>query len=424
MIKALLTLKHKTEKKLIIEWAQQFNYCVYFNPSNTVNYLYSAFPNRLVFADEQITINNQKVFQSLKKYLSKQNDELYGYLAYDIKEQTHQVVTKNAGSVDWPNSVFFKPQVIIDFDENQAEIKSDKAHEIKQEIESYLLKNRWNEDHNEILSIKAFFDQQAYIDTVKKLQNHILEGDIYEINFCMNYEVNAIYFNPLATFFKLSEHSPTPFASFLKCNSKYVLCASPERFIKLQDHKIISQPIKGTAKRSNDKRADDQLKIVLYNSEKERAENMMIVDLVRNDLAQSSVPGSVKVEELFGIYSFQYIHQMISTITSSKKPETHVVDIIEKAFPMGSMTGAPKKRAIELIEHYENTKRSVFSGTIGYISNDSFDFNVVIRSIYFDAQTLKLNFEVGSAITYDSDPEAEYAECQLKAEAIKNILEL
>ncbi|GAB3338215.1 anthranilate synthase component I family protein [Marivirga atlantica] len=424
MIKALLTLKNKTEKKLIVEWAQQFNYCLFFNPSDTVDYPYSTFPNRLVFADEQIPINNQNVFQSLKNRLNELNTELYGYLSYDIKEQTHQVIGKNTAQINWPNSVFFKPKAVIDFDDKNVQITSQNAYDIKQEIELYLKNKQWTDDHNKIHSFKAFFDEDEYINTVKKLQNHILEGDIYEINFCINYEVSASYFNPLATFFKLSKHSPTPFASFLKCNSKYVLCASPERFIKFENDKIISQPIKGTAKRSSETKTDNQLKEELYSSEKERAENMMIVDLVRNDLAQSSIPGSVKVEELFGIYSFKYVHQMISTIASIPKPGTHVVDIIEKAFPMGSMTGAPKKRAIELIDHYENVKRSVFSGSIGYISNEVFDFNVVIRSIYFDAKTLKLNFEVGSAITYDSDPEAEYAECQLKAEAIKNILEL
>lgn len=217
--------------------------------------------------------------------------------------------------------------------------------------------------------------------------------------------------------------TPRPFASFLKMDNKYIISASPERFIKLKDNKIISQPIKGTASRGKTEAEDKENKKQLSESEKERAENMMIVDLVRNDLAKSSRSGSVKVEEIFGIYSFQQVHQMISTISAHKRKETHPIDVIKNAFPMGSMTGAPKIRAMKLIERYENSKRNVFSGSIGYFNGENeFDFNVLIRSIYFDKESKNLNYQVGSAITYDSDAEAEYEECLLKAKAIEKTL--
>jgi para-aminobenzoate synthetase component 1 len=221
----------------------------------------------------------------------------------------------------------------------------------------------------------------------------------------------------------LLQKSPTPFASYFKYDHQYLLCASPERFIKKSGDKLFSQPIKGTIKRGVDEAEDAQLKNELLHSEKELAENLMIVDLVRNDLARSSKTGSVNVDELFGIYSFKQVHQMISTVSSIIKNDTHIIDAIKHAFPMGSMTGAPKIMAMELIEKYETTKRGLYSGAIGYIApNGDFDFNVVIRSLQYNAATKYLSYEVGSAITFDSIAEQEHDECLLKAKAIMDVL--
>ncbi|MCK5367993.1 MAG: anthranilate synthase component I family protein, partial [Cyclobacteriaceae bacterium] len=202
-----------------------------------------------------------------------------------------------------------------------------------------------------------------------------------------------------------------------------LICSSPERFLKKEGTKIISQPIKGTIKRSFDKKEDEQLKQALLHSEKERAENLMIVDLVRNDLAKSSMTGSVKVEELFGINTFKKVHQMISTVSSMHKESISIPTIIKHAFPMGSMTGAPKIRVMKEIEELEDSSRGLYSGAVGYFTPDhNFDFNVVIRSILFDAESGKISFHVGSAITFDSDPEYEYNECLLKAESLFEVL--
>ena len=217
--------------------------------------------------------------------------------------------------------------------------------------------------------------------------------------------------------------SPKPFACIQKFDDHYIISASPERFLKKNGQKVISQPIKGTRPRASTIEKDEALKKELRNSEKEIAENMMIVDLVRNDLARTAKTGSVKVEEIFGIYSFEQVHQMISTITAEVRDDTHFIDVIKNAFPMGSMTGAPKVKVMELIEKYENTKRGAFSGASGYIKpNGDFDFNVLIRSLFLNKSTETYSFQVGSAITYDSDPLDEYEECLVKAKAIFDLL--
>ncbi|MDQ3392628.1 MAG: anthranilate synthase component I family protein, partial [Bacteroidota bacterium] len=190
------------------------------------------------------------------------------------------------------------------------------------------------------------------------------------------------------------------------------------------EKRLISQPIKGTARRGNDPEEDEKIKYELKNNEKEQAENLMIVDLVRNDLAKSSIPGTVKVKDLFGIYTFQQVHQMISTVTAEIKKDLHFIDAIKNAFPMGSMTGAPKVKAMEFIEHYEKSKRGIYSGAAGFITPwGDFDFNVVIRSLFYNTKSKTLSFQVGSAITYDSIPKKEYEECLLKAKAMMEVLD-
>jgi para-aminobenzoate synthetase component 1 len=219
------------------------------------------------------------------------------------------------------------------------------------------------------------------------------------------------------------EVSPVPFGAFFKWGDKYLICASPERFLCGMNGKIYSQPIKGTTPRKANVADDELQKLHLLNSEKEKAENLMIVDLVRNDLARTALTGTVKVEELFGIYSFKQVHQMISTVSSNPKKDVPITEVIKCAFPMGSMTGAPKIMAMELIEQYEETCRGLYSGSVGYFAPDgTFDLNVVIRSIQYNATNQYLNFEVGGAITFDSVPEEEYNECLLKAKAMMQVL--
>ena len=210
-----------------------------------------------------------------------------------------------------------------------------------------------------------------------------------------------------------------PFASFYKQNQNVLMGASPERYLCKRGDKLYSQPIKGTYRRGKNPEEDKQLKTALRDDLKEQTENVMIVDLVRNDLSRTAAKSSVKVEELFGMYTFPQVHQLISTVSSTLKSDVHFTEAIRCSYPMGSMTGAPKISAMKLIDQYEKTKRELYSGSVGYIDPyGNFDFNVVIRSLLYDTQKQYLSLTVGGAITNQSDAEKEYEECLLKAKAI------
>ncbi len=240
----------------------------------------------------------------------------------------------------------------------------------------------------------------------------------------MEFFADSCVVDPVETYLKLSEISPMPSAAFGRWGEKFLLCASPERFIRRQGDHLISQPMKGTIRRGKDVEEDEQLKKALAQHPKERSENIMIVDLVRNDLSKLAVPGSVQVEELCGVYSFPQVHQMISTVGCDLKPNTSFADIIRSTFPMGSMTGAPKVSAMELIERYEAVQRGVYAGSLGYITPEGdADFNVVIRTMLYNQCNRYFSFKVGSAITAYSDPEREYEECLIKAQAMFKTLE-
>jgi len=265
--------------------------------------------------------------------------------------------------------------------------------------------------------------KNAYFDKVDKVMEHIHRGDIYEVNFCQEFYAEHCDIDTLHVYKKLNMISQAPFACYLKLKDKYLLCASPERFVKKEGEKIIVQPIKGTARRLSDKNKDRKLADSLALDPKERAENIMIVDLLRNDLSKNAVKGSVIVEELCKVYSFKQVHQLISTVVCHVNPDDHPVDIIKNLFPMGSMTGAPKISAMKIIDEEEETKRGLYSGAVGYFSPDSnFDFNVVIRSILYNQPKKYASFSVGSAITSQSIIKKEYEECLLKAKALMQAL--
>jgi para-aminobenzoate synthetase component 1 len=258
-----------------------------------------------------------------------------------------------------------------------------------------------------------------YLAAVEAIRQHIIAGDVYEMNLCQEFFAEQARIEPQTVFERLNARTKAPFAAFLRLQDRYLLCASPERFLQKKGATLISQPIKGTRRRHPDAGEDARIREELRTSEKDRAENVMIVDLVRNDLARNCLPGSVRVDELFGIYSFQTVHQMISTVSGTLRPGTHPIAAIRDAFPMGSMTGAPKVMSMELIEQYERTRRGLYSGAVGYFTPDGdFDFNVVIRSILYHAASNYVSCQVGGAIVYDSVPEQEYEECMVKVGAL------
>ena len=349
---------------------------------------------------------------------------LFGHLGYDLKNEIEEFTSSKKSGIQFPDLFFFEPEIIISITKNEMVIEADDPESIFENIITTPVSQTITSQQTAPV-IQNRVSKEEYISTIKKLQQHILGGDCYEINFCQEFFADATIIDPVAVYKKLSTVSPNPFSVLYKMNNQWLICASPERFLKKEGSKILSQPIKGTSKRVKDDYDKDELsRIELLHSTKDRSENVMVVDLVRNDLAKLCKEGTVQVDELYGVYSFPQVHQMVSTISGELKPGISFSDIINATFPMGSMTGAPKRNVIQLIEKYEQTKRGIFSGAVGYISPEGdFDFNVVIRSIMYNADTAYLSFQTGSGITFYSDPEKEWEECELKAGAIRKVLE-
>jgi para-aminobenzoate synthetase component 1 len=423
-------------KSQLLLWAAQFDSCAYLN-SNSFhtnkddNKNYASFD--LIVAVGSIQDFKSRpgyAFDSLDAFIKKKQDWLFGYFGYDLKNETENLVSENEDGLNFEEIHFFQPKYVFKIQGNLLYIEY--LIEFSSEAEIMLLFDKIialqvESSANSILSetkIQAKVSKEHYLFSIQEIKKHIQKGDVYELNYCVEFFANHVSIIPEITYQELNAISQTPFSCMYRNGHHYILCASPERFLKKEGNKLISQPIKGTQKRGKNEAEDEALKLLLFNDAKERSENVMIVDLVRNDLSKTAERGSVKVEELFGVYTFKQVHQLISTVTSTLNSEYSEVHAIKSAFPMGSMTGAPKIRAMQLIEQFENTKRGAYSGAVGYFSPDgNFDFNVVIRSILYNAKNKYLSFMVGSAITSNSVAEKEYAECLLKAEAMFAVLD-
>jgi para-aminobenzoate synthetase component 1 len=412
-------------KRKVLNWANRFNiFCFldnhqYFIEPHTVECLLAA------GMIDSVKANTGHGLEQLQAFISKEKKWLFGHLGYDLKNEIEKLHSFHTDDINFPDLFFFQPEVVIRLNEKEITIECEEGdaekiyHEIIGEEDP---KQNFNPAR---ILVKNRIDKNEYISIVQKLRQHILRGDCYEINFCQEFFAEQVVIEPLAVYKKLAAISPNPFSALYKLDDKWLLCASPERFLKKQGNKILSQPIKGTAKRIADKKGDDKNKNELLYSEKDRSENVMVVDLVRNDLSRVCIEGTVTVDELYGIYSFPQVHQMISTVSGELKENISFSEIIHATFPMGSMTGAPKRKVLELIEQYEKTKRGIFSGAVGYINpQGDFDFNVVIRSIMYNTSNKYLSFQTGSAITFYSDAEKEWEECLLKAGAMKKVLEI
>jgi len=364
-------------------------------------------------------------FEDLKQYQQTTKDWLFGYLTYDLKNDIEDLKSSNFDGLGFPDLFFFQPKKIFILKENQLEIQYLMFcdDELEEDFEEIVQSPKSKVQSGETLGIKQRISREFYIEKVAKMLDHIHAGDMYEANFCMEFFAENAIINPLEKFQKLNEISQAPFSVFFKNHKQYLLSASPERYLKKTGEILISQPIKGTSKRFSDTLEDEKSKQFLESDAKERAENIMITDLVRNDLSHTAQKGSVEVVELCKIYSFLQVHQMISTITSKIDPQYSVIDVLKTTFPMGSMTGAPKISVMKIIENLEETKRGLYSGAVGYFTPDGdFDFNVVIRSILYNQENKYVSFSVGSAITSQSIPEKEYEECLLKAKAMHEVL--
>lgn len=347
---------------------------------------------------------------------------LFGHLSYEVNNRLHQIPSGKKDQLEFPLFYFFEPQIVLEIKADCLIIHAPDPQKIFEEITCFSLAEE--EYKNNLRGPQPVLSKEEYIQKVIELQAHILRGDCYEVNFCQAFFSGDTAIDPFSVFQKLMHVSPNPFSAFYRLHDKYLLCASPERFLMKKGQRLISQPIKGTAKRNlSSAEGDEKLKQGLRNSQKERAENVMVTDLVRNDLSRVCKEESVKVEELFGIYSFPQVHQMISSVSGEMKENVSFLEIMQATFPMGSMTGAPKHRVMQLIDEYEPCARGIFSGSVGYIKPDGdFDLAVVIRSLMYNERKKLLSYQVGSAITFYSDAEEEWEECMLKAEAIRKAL--
>lgn len=406
-------------------WSQKFTHVISLD-SNEYPQETSEFDFLIaVGSHSEIKITND--LEQLKTYQTLTKDWLFGYLSYDLKNNIENLESKNFDGLDFPDVFFFQPKKIFFIKGNSLEVSYLSSYE--SEIEADLktigeMDSSLGTPKHDPIKIKLRIHKDDYFKKVARLLEHIHKGDVYEINFCQEFYSEETQIAPVETYFKLNEISKPPFAAFLKLSDSYLLSASPERYLKKSGSKVSSQPIKGTAKRAANEVEDMLLKEALANDMKEQSENIMIVDLVRNDLSRVALKGSVKVDELCKVYTFEQVHQLISTITCEVETKIHPVDIIRATFPMGSMTGAPKISAMKLIETYEETKRGLYSGAVGYFTpNGDFDFNVVIRSILYNEKNKYVSYSVGGAITAKSDPVKEYEECLVKAKAMREVLE-
>ncbi|GAA4459786.1 anthranilate synthase component I family protein [Nibrella saemangeumensis] len=405
-----------------VAWAAtHFDYVTLFN-NNHIPYPHGPFPNRLAFgARRMVAFTGTDDLQTLYRAHQEQPSWLVGYLGYDLKNQLEDLTSHHNDPLGFPEIFFYEPEYLLDFSDDDVTVYGDDAETLYQQISRFDMLS--TNKPAKAITIRSRVDPEKYLATVRQIQQHIIAGDVYELNYCQEFFAEAATLDPLTTYQALDKRSPMPFSVFMKRHDQYLMCASPERFLKKTGDQLLSQPIKGTIRRGHSPEEDEQLRQALLHNEKERAENLMIVDLVRNDLARSARTGSVRVDELFGIYTFRQVHQMISTVSATLHPDISFTDAIRHAFPMGSMTGAPKIRAMELIDHYEASRRGLYSGAVGYITPEGdFDFNVVIRSLLYNATSAYASFSVGSAITYDADPEQEYQECLLKARALREVL--
>jgi len=423
MISASFTCSYPARfRSRLMGWLSQYDIAAFFDSNHfTENIIESRYDWLAACGSRKIISTDNQFFESLQKDMDINPRWWVGFLGYDLKNETEKLVSENEDRTGFPRGFFFQPETIISCKGDEITVsilpvrggertKPEKTYRDIEEIEPYKIK------YPQKLAFARRTGKDQYIANTRSLLNHIMRGDIYEVNYCQEFYCDGAVIDPLSVFMILQDNSPAPFSFYFRISNRYIISASPERYLHREGNRLSSQPMKGTAPRGASHGEDESMKSALEKSEKEASENIMIVDLVRNDLSRFATRGSVNVDELAGLYSFSRVHQLVSTVSCSIPEEVTVTQMIMNTFPMGSMTGAPKIRAMELIERYEDIRRGAFSGAAGYIMpGGNFDFNVIIRSFMYDSAGKYLSIMAGSAITALSDPEKEYEECLLKA---------
>jgi para-aminobenzoate synthetase component 1 len=404
-----------------LEWANRFKLFVAYDSSDYAQDHYHKYDWLLVVDSVDFIQPLHNFFEEVEIFHQKNKGSIYGWLNYDCQTETHGITHTQPSTIQFPNCYFFSPRYILSMEENTLTVNRNypETFEIVEQIEkTELTKAVLNP-----MVFKPKTSREKYLSNIERIKQKIENGDFYELNYCTEIIAEDVTINPIDTFLSLNHKSKAPFSTLLKWQNNFALCASPERFICKRKNKIISQPIKGTISRGKDIEEDESLKSILQNSSKERAENVMIVDLVRHDLTPYAKTSSINVDELCGIYTFNSLHQMISTVSAELADAKDGIKAIKAAFPMGSMTGAPKHEVLKNIMELETSARGLFSGTIGYTDRDGdFDFNIVIRTIFYSEDKKTISIKTGGAITYDSIPEKEYEEVLLKRKILLEVL--
>lgn len=405
-------------KTKMLNWLRQFGIFAYLD-NNQYQNLFNRYELLVGAGVQQIYSDPEAIAAIFGK------EWLFGHINYDFKNRLYKDLKSE--HIAWFHNEalqFFKPEIVLYLPYGSTELHIESTALSPEIILRQILDA---EDHIDLEAsgkprFSRLWDKEQYIESVKTVKEHIRKGDCYELNLCVGAVAPQTELDPFGCFAKLNQVNPAPFACMYRSGDFYALSSSPERFMAKDARRLLAQPMKGTIRRSENAAEDAQLKIQLKADEKERAENVMIADLMRNDLAKSCETGSVRVPELFEVYTFPTLHTMISSVEGDLRKEVLPFTALLNAFPMGSMTGAPKKIVMELIEDLEQSKRELYAGCIGY-SNPAgdFDFNVVIRTLLYHAQTKELSYHTGGAITIDSDPEKEWAEVWLKAQALEAI---
>jgi para-aminobenzoate synthetase component 1 len=423
MAKAIFEVHIADFESKALAWAQQFEQVCYLQ-SNGYQDEFSSIEAILAIEATYIFENKTNTFEELEKFKTKHPKQwMFGFFGYDLKNEIEDLTTSFPNPLQFPDCYFFIPKTLLKFSKGSVEIEADLPERIFNAILDFKRKKNTYVKSSKI-DIQHRLSKEAYFDAFANMISHIRRGDIYEINLCQEFYAEHVAIHPLAVYQKLNTISPTPFSTFFKLNDKFILSASPERFLAKRENTLISQPIKGTAPRGKSVKEDQENIEQLRNNPKEIAENVMIVDLVRNDMTRSARPGTVAAERKLEVHSFRQVHQLISTITCTISDQINEVQAIKNIFPPGSMTGAPKISAMKLCDRYETSRRGIYSGTVGYFSpTGDFDFNVIIRTILYNQSQKYLSFHTGGAITIDAEAEKEYNECLLKASAIIQTLQ-
>ena len=420
MAKAIFEVDRLRFEAKALQWAQQFEQVCYFQ-SNGYADIYSSVESLLaVDAQAVFESDGTRTFAKLENFKTKYpKNWMLGFFGYDLKNELEELTTAQADHLGFPDAYFFIPKTTLKFSSSAVEIESSNPKQTFQSINGFSWTEHSSTTQAATILVKKRMSKEQYFDAFEKMMYHIKRGDIYEVNLCQEFYAENAELDPLSTYKRLNTISPTPFSTFFKLKDKFVLSASPERFLAKRGQTLISQPIKGTAPRGKTEDEDELLKAKLRNNPKEIAENVMIVDLVRNDMTQSVEPATVEANRKLEVHTFKQVHQLISTITGQQKADISDIEALKNLFPPGSMTGAPKISAMRLCDLYEKSKRGIYSGAVGYFSPDGdFDFNVVIRTISYSQSKKHLSFHTGGALTYNAQAEEEYKECLLKASAI------